>query len=56
MYPVICPALCVLITKPVLLFALAVTDSLGRAVARAVSRWIPNTEARVRAWVKSCGI
>jgi hypothetical protein len=28
----------------------------GRAVAQAVSRWIPIAAAWVRAWVRSCGI
>jgi hypothetical protein len=28
----------------------------GRAIAQAVSRRLPTTEARVRAWVKSCEI
>jgi hypothetical protein len=28
----------------------------GRAIAQAVSRWLPTAAARVRAWVWSCGI
>jgi hypothetical protein len=28
----------------------------GRAIAQAVSRWLPTTAARVRARVRSCGI
>jgi hypothetical protein len=27
-----------------------------RAIAQAVSRWLPTAAARVRAWVRSCGI
>jgi hypothetical protein len=30
--------------------------SLGRAIAQAVSRWLPTAAARVRAWVWSSGI
>jgi hypothetical protein len=29
---------------------------LGRAIAQAVSRWLPTAAARVRARVRSCGI
>jgi hypothetical protein len=29
---------------------------LGRAIAQAVSRWLPTAAVRVPAWVKSCGI
>jgi hypothetical protein len=28
----------------------------GRAIAQAVSRWLPTVAARVRAQVRSCGI
>jgi hypothetical protein len=28
----------------------------GRAIAQAVSRWLPTAVARIRAWVWSCGI
>jgi hypothetical protein len=28
---------------------------MGRAIAQAVSRWLPTAEAMVRAWVWSCG-
>jgi hypothetical protein len=31
-------------------------DSEGRAIAQAVSRWLPTAVARVRARVWSCGI
>jgi hypothetical protein len=30
--------------------------ALGRAIAQAVSRWLPTAAARVRAQVRSCGI
>jgi hypothetical protein len=30
--------------------------ALGRAIAQAVSRWLPTAEARVRIQVKSCGL
>jgi hypothetical protein len=33
-----------------------VTFLMGRAIAQAVSRWLPTAAARVRAWVWSCGI
>jgi hypothetical protein len=32
------------------------THGLGRAIAQAVSRWLPTAAARVRAQVRSCGI
>jgi hypothetical protein len=32
------------------------TGTRGRAIAQAVSRWLPTAAARVRAWVWSCGI
>jgi hypothetical protein len=32
------------------------SGACGRDIAQAVSRWIPSTEARVRAHVRSCGI
>jgi hypothetical protein len=32
------------------------TPSSGRAIAQAVSRWLPTAAARVRAQVRSCGI
>jgi hypothetical protein len=33
-----------------------VTINWGRAIAQAVSRWLPTAAARVRTWVRSCGI
>jgi hypothetical protein len=33
-----------------------VTQTVGRAIAQAVSRWLPTAAAWVRSWVGSCGI
>jgi hypothetical protein len=33
-----------------------VTVNCGRAIAQAVSRWLPTAAARVRSQVRSCGI
>jgi hypothetical protein len=33
-----------------------VTFRVGSAIAQAVSSWLPTATARVRAWVRSCGI
>jgi hypothetical protein len=35
---------------------LRVTLEMGRAIAQAISRRFPTAAARVRAWVRSCGI
>jgi hypothetical protein len=36
--------------------SLSVTNVEGRAIAQAVSRWLPTATAQVRAQVRSCGI
>jgi hypothetical protein len=36
--------------------AVPLTLTLGRAIAQAVSRWLPTAAARVRSKVRSCGI
>jgi hypothetical protein len=35
---------------------LPISYKVGRAIAQAVSRWLPTAAARVRAQVRSCGI
>jgi hypothetical protein len=41
---------------PFTLLRRKVSSVYGRAIAQAVSRWLPAAEARVRARVRSCGI
>jgi hypothetical protein len=43
-------------TENILMFASLYDTSKDRAIAQAVSRWLPTAAAQVRAKVSSCGI